>query len=280
MVYGKERLKQNWRKKLYIIIFESDTPAGKAFDVILLILILLSMLTVMLETVTSVKARYGNLLLTLEWFFTICFTIEYLLRIISAGYPRKYIFSFFGIVDLLSILPSYLTFWYHGTRFFTVIRGLRLLRIFRVLKLSRYLGEAQTLSKALRASVYKIVVFIGAVLIVVVIIGALMYLIEGGNPKSGFRNIPISIYWAVVTLTTVGYGDIAPQSPAGQILATILMLLGYGIIAVPTGIVSSELSKAERTNISLKPVNCPRCSPADHQPDATFCKYCGINIKE
>lgn len=278
MVYGKEKLKQNWRRRLYIIIFEADTPAGKAFDIVLLILILLSMVTVMLESVNSIKAKHAELLLTLEWVFTICFTVEYILRILSAGYPWRYIFSFFGIVDLLSILPSYLSLFYHGTRFLTVIRGLRLLRIFRVLKLSRYLGEAQTLTKALKASIYKIIVFIGAVLIIVVIIGAIMYLIEGDNPASGFRNIPISIYWAVVTITTVGYGDIAPQSPAGQFLATVLMLLGYGIIAVPTGIVSSELTKADRNQQTLSPKNCPRCSPADHSSDATFCKYCGITI--
>ena len=171
MVYGKERIKQNWRKKLYIVIFESDTPAGKAFDVVLLVLILLSILTVVLESVESIRQEYGALLINLEWFFTICFTIEYILRILSAGYPARYIFSFYGIVDLLAILPTYVNLFYSGTRFLLVIRGLRLLRIFRVLKLSRYLGEAEILQTALRNSVYKIIVFIGAVLTIVVIVG-------------------------------------------------------------------------------------------------------------
>lgn len=275
MVYGKEHLKQAWRKKLYIIIFEADTPAGKAFDVALLILILLSILTVVLESVAPIQQEYGELLVGLEWFFTIAFTVEYFLRILSAGYPWKYIFSFFGLVDLLSILPTYINLIYSGTRFLLVIRGLRLLRIFRVLKLTRYLGEAETLKSALRQSVYKIIVFIGAVMAVVVIVGALMFVIEG--PEHGFRNIPISIYWAVVTLTTVGYGDIAPQTTIGQIVATMLMLLGYGIIAVPTGIVTAELGKAEQ--LRKGPVAaCPKCKPEDHPADATFCRFCGHQL--
>ena len=184
MVYGKERLKQEWRKKLYIIIFESDTPAGKAFDVILLILILLSILTVVLESVVSINKEYGPLLITLEWFFTICFTIEYILRIISTGYTLRYVFSFYGMVDLLSILPTYINLIYSGSRFLLVIRGLRLLRIFRVLKLTRYLGEAETLKMALRNSVYKIIVFIGVVITITIIVGTLMYLIEGAERVS------------------------------------------------------------------------------------------------
>ena len=275
MVFGKERLKRGWRKKLYIIIFESDSAGGKAFDVVLLILILLSILTVVLESVASIHADYGELLIKMEWFFTICFTVEYLLRIVAAGRPMSYIFSFFGIIDLLSILPTYLSLLHTGTRFLLVIRGLRLLRIFRVLKLGRYLGEAETLSLALKNSVYKIIVFIGAVVTIVVIVGAIMYLVEG--PENGYENIPISIYWSVVTLTTVGFGDITPQTPLGKFLATLLMLLGYGIIAVPTGIVSSELSKAEKkSNPQVKA--CPNCNPEDHPADANFCRFCGIQL--
>lgn len=275
MVYGKEQIKQKWRQQLYTVIFESDTTAGKAFDVVLLVLILLSILTVVLESVVYFEENYGSLLVVLEWFFTICFTIEYFLRIISVGRPMRYIFSFYGIVDLLSILPTYMSLIYTGTRFLLVIRGLRLLRIFRVLKLSRYLGEAETLQLALRNSMYKIIVFIGAVLTVVVIVGTVMFLVEG--PENGYTNIPTSIYWAVVTLTTVGFGDITPHTTAGKFLATLLMLLGYGIIAVPTGIVSSELSKAEKAANPLVKA-CPNCSPEDHSPDAQYCRFCGIQL--
>jgi voltage-gated potassium channel len=275
MEHGKEYLKQGWRRKLYIVIFESDTPAGKAFDVVLLVLILLSILTVVLESVASIQEQYGPLLIALEWIFTIAFTIEYILRIITAGKPWRYIFSFYGLVDLLSILPTYINLVYSGTRFLLVIRGLRLLRIFRVLKLSRYLGEVETLQLAMRNSIYKIIVFIGAVITIVIIIGTMMYLIEG--PENGFNNIPVSIYWAIVTITTVGFGDITPQTTAGQLLATILMLLGYGIIAVPTGIVSSELSKADKAaNPRVKA--CPNCAPEDHPADASYCRFCGIQL--
>lgn len=277
MVYGKERLKQKWRQKLYIIIFESDTPAGKAFDVILLFLILLSIVTVMLESVAPIQAAYGHILYVMEWIFTICFTIEFFLRLICAGYPTRYLFSFYGMVDFFSILPSYLNLFYTGTRFLLVIRGLRLLRIFRVMKLTRYLGEAETLSTALRNSVYKIIVFIGAVLIIVTIVGAMMYMIEG--PENGYLDIPTSIYWAIVTITTVGFGDITPLTPAGKFLATILMLMGYGIIAVPTGIVSAELTKADRTSRPLVQA-CPKCKPEDHAPDAHFCRFCGMGLHQ
>ena len=264
-----------WRRKLYVIIFESHTPAGKAFDLALLVFILLSILTVVLESVRSIRLDYAQLLISLEWFFTITFTIEYVLRIITSPRPLRYILSFYGLVDLLSILPTYLAVFYHGSKFLVVIRGLRLLRIFRILKLSRFLGEAETLKKALKGSVAKIIVFIGAVMTIVIIIGALMYLIEG--PENGFNNIPVSIYWAVVTITTVGYGDIAPQTTEGQILATLLMLLGYGIIAVPTGIVSAELTRAEKkSRPSVKA--CPHCKPEDHAPDASYCRFCGLEL--
>lgn len=269
-------MKRNWRHKLYIIIFRADTPGGKAFDVFLLIFILFSILTVLLESVSSIRMQYGRLLLTLEWFFTIVFTIEYILRIIVSRRRIGYILSFYGIVDLLSILPSYISLIYTGTRFLQVIRGLRLLRIFRVLKLSRYLGEAETLKAALRNSTYKITVFIGVVLTVAMIMGAIMYLVEG--PENGFVSIPISMYWAIVTLTTVGFGDITPSTPLGQFLATVLMLLGYGIIAVPTGIVSSELTKADRIMRAPEVAACAKCKPEDHAPDADFCRFCGSKL--
>lgn len=268
---------QNWRERLYIIIFESNTPGGKAFDVVLLVFILLSILTVMLESVRSIFLEYTEILLFLEWFFTIAFTIEYVLRIYSARNRSGYIFSFYGMVDLLSILPTYLSYVLVGSQFLVVIRGLRLLRIFRVLKLGHFLGEAETLKRALLASVAKIVVFIGAVFTIVIIVGSLMYLIEG--PENGFTNIPKSIYWGVVTITTVGYGDIAPQTTLGQTLATLLMLLGYGIIAVPTGIVSSELTRADR-EARPETTSCPHCKPEDHPADSTFCRFCGNKLNK
>lgn len=272
----KKQLPPNkWRRELYIIIFESHTRAGKAFDVILLVFILLSIITVILESVASLRASYGALFVALEWFFTISFTIEYLLRIITSPRPLRYISSFYGLVDLLSVLPTYVSYFIRGSQFLVVIRGLRLLRIFRILKLSRFLGEAETLKQALKASVAKIVVFIGAVFTIVIIVSALMYLIEG--PENGFNNIPISIYWGVVTITTVGYGDISPQTPAGQALATLLMLLGYGIIAVPTGIVSAELTHAEKKK-SATASACPRCKPKDHPKGSSFCRFCGMEL--
>ena len=237
-------LRPPWRQRLHVIIFGADTPAGKAFDVVLLVLIVLSIMIVLMESVASVAARYGTILRTAEWIVTGLFTVEYALRLLSAGRPLRYARSFFGIIDLLSIVPTYLSVLIAGSQYLLVIRGLRLLRVFRVMKLSRYLGEAEVLQTALRQSLAKITVFIGTVVTVVLIIGAAMYLIEG--PENGFGSIPISIYWAVVTLTTVGYGDIAPQTTLGQAVATLVMILGYGIIAVPTGIVSVELSKAER----------------------------------
>ncbi len=271
----KQQPQSKWRRKLYIIIFESHTPAGKAFDIVLLIFILLSILTVILESVASYRAEYGRVFIALEWFFTLSFTLEYVLRLITTPRPTHYIFSFYGLVDLFSILPTYLSVLIRGSQFLVVIRGLRLLRIFRILKLSRFLGEAETLRRALKGSVAKISVFIGAVFTLVIIIGALMYLIEG--PENGFENIPVSIYWGVVTITTVGYGDISPQTPTGQALATILMLLGYGIIAVPTGIVSAELTRAEKRG-SNSAISCPRCKPEDHPKDSSFCRFCGLQL--
>ncbi|MEK6478761.1 ion transporter [Catalinimonas sp. 4WD22] len=253
------------KERLYHVIFESDTTPGKAFDVALLIAILLSVLTVMLESVSSIVSEYGTTIRTLEWVFTVMFTIEYFLRIYCARNRIGYIRSFYGIVDLISIIPTYLSLIVVGTQYVLMIRILRLLRVFRVLKLYHFLGEAEVLGKALRQSAAKIIVFIGTVVTLIFIVGSLMYLIEG--PENGFTSIPVSIYWAIVTLTTVGYGDIAPQTIAGQTLASVVMILGYGIIAVPTGIVSVEISKADtkmrkqKSKVKLVKADRKACTP-------------------
>jgi voltage-gated potassium channel len=260
------------RQRLGNIIFEADTPAGKAFDVGLLIAIALSILTVMLSSVDRYQRDYQTPLAVLEWVFTILFTLEYLLRIYSAYNRPRYLLSFYGLVDLIAILPSYIGIFFGGAQYFLVIRSLRLLRIFRVLKLAYFIGEADTLMQALRASRAKIIVFLVAVMSLVLIIGAAMYLIEG--PASGFSNIPVSVYWAIVTLTTVGFGDITPQTALGRLLSSVVMILGYGIIAVPTGIVTSELSRSARAS----PRRCPNCQHAGHDPDAHFCKRCGAKL--
>jgi voltage-gated potassium channel len=264
----------SFRSRLHEIIFEADTPAGKAFGVALLILIILSVIAVMLESTSTIAARYGTWLRAFEWVVTILFTIEYLLRLYSAGNPLRYARSFFGIVDLLAILPSYLSIFIPGAQSLLVIRALRLLRVFRVLKLAHFVGEASELRAALRASARKIIVFIGAVLTIVVIVGSMMYLIEG--EANGFTSIPVSIYWAIVTMTTVGYGDIAPQTPLGKILASVIMIMGYGIIAVPTGIVSVELAGVTRKKITTQA--CPQCGAEGHDTDAVHCKYCGETL--
>jgi voltage-gated potassium channel len=261
---------QRLRTKTHEVIFEADTFWGKTFDVILLIAILLSVIAVMLESVTEVRVKYGNALFIAEWVFTILFTIEYLARLWSVNKPMKYAKSFFGVIDLLSILPAYVALFVSGAQAFLIIRSIRLLRVFRVFKLVRFLGEASQLSQALRNSRAKIIVFVGSVFILVVILGTLMYLIEGG--ENGFTSIPKSIYWAVVTLTTVGYGDIAPQTPIGQGLATFIMILGYGIIAVPTGIVSAEMSQAK---VHKNTRACPHCSAEGHSNTAKYCYECG-----
>lgn len=265
-----------WRSKLHEVIFESDTRSGKAFDVALLVAILASILVVLLESVASVRARHGWALWAAEWGFTILFTVEYILRLIAVRQPARYVRSFFGIVDLLAVLPTYLSVLLPGTQAFLVVRALRLLRVFRILKLGEFLGEAKVLTTALKASARKILVFLATVLILVLIIGSLMYLLE--TPESGFTSIPQSIYWAIVTLTTVGYGDIAPQTVLGRILASLVMILGYGIIAVPTGIVTVELSQAGR----LKTVSaqaCLACGAEGHDHDARHCKYCGASLE-
>ena len=263
------------RKKLYEVIFKADTTAGKAFDVVLIICILISVGVVMLDSIREIHDQYQPLLYGLEWFFTILFTIEYLLRLYCVPSKPKYAFSFFGIVDLLAIAPTYFGLFVRGAlSTLRVIRILRVLRIFRILKLGNHTRQADVLGQALYASRQKIIVFLCFVLTLVVVIGALMYSIEGTLDETGFTSIPISIYWAVVTLTTVGYGDISPQTPAGQVLAMIVMLLGYSIIAVPTGIVTAQIAQTPRNSLI-----CTKCNHAQHEPDALFCKKCGQALR-
>lgn len=264
----------NWRITLYKIIFEADTAAGKAFDVLLIVSILLSVLAVMLDSVSAVKNVYGSLLYGVEWFFTVLFTIEYILRLLCIARPLRYATSFFGTVDLLAIIPTYLSVLLPGSQYLLVIRILRVLRLFRVLKLVQYIMEANLLVKALRASRRKITVFLFAVLTLMIIFGSLMYIIEG--EKSGFTSIPRGVYWAIVTMTTVGYGDISPQTGIGQALAAMLMILGYSIIAVPTGIVTAEFSHYVRGKIATKV--CAACSAEGHDSDAAYCKHCGAEL--
>ena len=260
-----------WRRYLHEVIFEADTPAGKAFDVALLWSILLSVAAVLLESVEGIRARYELFLRTAEWFFTILFTIEYVLRLISVGRPLRYATSFFGVVDLLAIVPTYLSLVIPGTQSLIVIRALRLLRIFRVFKLVRFLDAGHMLTQAIWISRHKIIVFLGTVMTLVLIIGALMHLIEGAD--SGFDSIPRGVYWAIVTLTTVGYGNITPETALGQAFASVVMILGYGIIAVPTGIVTVALTQASARRVTTQ--SCPECSAEGHDADAKFCKYCG-----
>lgn len=262
------------RRVLHEIIFEADTRAGRIFDELLIICILASVGVVMLDSIGAVQVKYGTLLMGIEWFFTIIFTVEYLLRLSCVGKPIKYATSFYGVVDLLAIIPTYLSLFLPGSQYLLVIRILRILRIFRILKLVTYLGEAQLLMQALRASRRKIAVFIYTVLTLVVIFGSLMYVIEG--EANGFTSIPRSVYWAIVTLTTVGYGDISPNTPLGQALASVVMVFGFAIIAVPTGIVTAEMSQAFRRKITTQ--SCPECSAEGHDPDARNCKYCGAGL--
>jgi voltage-gated potassium channel len=262
------------RDRIHEIIFEAETPAGKAFDVALLVVILVSIAAVCLESVAAIRDRLGPLLRALEWAITILFTVEYVLRLYSVRDPWRYALSFYGIVDLLSILPTYLSVFLPGSQSLLVIRALRLLRIFRILKLVHFVGEARLLRAALRASVRKITVFLGAVLTIVVIVGALMYMIEGS--ENGFTSIPQSIYWAIVTMTTVGYGDIAPQTILGKVVASLVMIMGYAIIAVPTGIVTVELASSVKS--SVRTDACPACGADGHAADANHCRYCGTRL--
>lgn len=267
----------NWKKKLHDIIYEADTPEGKWFDIILIFTIIVSIILVMLESVESIDVKYHQVLNILEWIITGLFTIEYIARIISIKKPANYIFSFYGIIDLLATIPKYLSFIFVGSHALIALRALRLLRVFRILKLARYLGAVSTLTTALKASRLKISVFLLTVVVLTIILGTIMYLIEG--PKNGFTSIPYSMYWAIVTLTTVGYGDISPHTPIGQFIASIVMILGYGIIAVPTGIVTSEMSKIEhKTHTNTQ--HCPHCDADKHLDNSKYCHNCGEKLND
>lgn len=262
------------KQRLHRIIFEADTRGGKVFDLALIILILSSVVVIMLDSMHDVRVKHHDLLYQLEWCFTILFTTEYILRIYCLDRPKGYIFSFYGVVDLLSILPTFLSLLLPGAEYIASLRVLRFMRIFRILKLMRFVGEADHLKKAMLASFKKIIVFITFVVMFVMILGSIMYVIEG--EQNGFTSIPRSIYWAIVTLTTVGYGDISPQTFLGQFFASLVMLSGYAILAVPTGIVSLEMSRAYRQS---NPTNsCPGCGYEGHDDDATFCKSCGHKL--
>jgi voltage-gated potassium channel len=261
------------KEKIHEIIFEADTPMGKAFDVILIVAIIASVVVVMLETVQDLQVNYRQIFIILEWVFTIFFTIEYSLRLYCVYRPMKYATSFYGIVDLLSILPTYLSFFFAGFHSLMVIRALRLMRIFRIFKLGHFMNEGAVLVEAMKASRVKITVFLIFISLLVTIIGAVMYLVEGGEPDSNFTSIPKSIYWAIVTLTTVGYGDIAPVTHLGQFLAAAVMILGYAVIAVPTGIVTNELLREVKGANNTQA--CRYCAKEGHDDDAKHCKYCG-----
>ena len=263
-----------FKHKIQEIIFEADTFGGKLFDILLLIAIVSSLIAVMLESVKPIHDEYGNILRTFEWTVTILFTIEYALRIYATGKPFKYIFSFYGVIDFVSFAPTYLMLLNPIAQYFFVARALRLLRIFRILKLVRYVKGSKNLISALRQSRGKIVVFLTTVMVLVIIMGTLMYLVEHGT--HGFTSIPQSIYWSIVTLTTVGYGDITPYTNLGKLLASLIMILGYGIIAVPTGIFAAEFSRNRKISISTQA--CPECTKEGHEVDAKYCKKCGSEL--
>ncbi len=275
--HKKELRDQGLRKRLFIIIFGTDTPAGKAFDVILLILIFLSVAAVMMETVGFIADDYQSELRISEWIFTAFFSLEYLARVWVVKKPSRYIFSFLGIIDLLAILPSFLSLVVAGSQGLLIIRALRLLRIFRVLKMVRFVSESEVLGRALKAARHKIFVFFFFLIILVFILGSVMYLVEG--PDRGFTSIPLSIYWAIVTLTTVGFGDITPQTFAGQLIASIVMLLGYAIIAIPTGIVGAEIYKGDKDVLPKHPnLRCEHCGNPEHSAEARYCSRCGKKV--
>lgn len=266
--------KAKWRVRLYEIIFEADTRTGKLFDITVLWFILLSVIVIFLESIQELGEQYSFYFYFIEWTFTIIFSIEYILRILSVRKPSIYIFSFYGVIDLLAIIPTYLSLLIVGSQYLLVVRILRLLRVFRIFKIRPMLAQAEILTRALKASRSKIAVFLFSIITVIVVIGTIMYVVEG--PENGFTSIPTSMYWAIVTLTTVGYGDIAPQTPTGQILASFVMILGYAIIAVPTGIVTVEIAEASRKAITTQV--CPECLKEGHDKDAFHCKYCGAKL--
>lgn len=262
------------RRRIFVVVFQSRTPAGKLFDILLIAAILLSVAAVMLESIVEIGARHGPLLVRIEWVFTLLFTAEYIVRLWCVRSARIYALSFYGIVDLLAVLPTYLALFVTGSGYLLVIRILRILRLFRVLKLARYVSEADTLIEAMVHSWRKIIVFLYVVVTIVVIFGSVMYLVEG--PENGFTSIPRGVYWGIVTLTTVGFGDITPKTPFGQAIASLVMIMGYGIIAVPTGIYAAELRDVMMRRRMATP--CPECSRVGHDEDAAFCKFCGARL--
>ena len=266
---------KDWKSRLHTVIFESNTRAGKMFDVVLLFLIILSILVVLVDSMDEYHNRFGNIFYSIEWAFTVLFTIEYILRIITVRSPKKYAVSYLGIIDLLAIIPTYLSLFLVGAQTLLVLRVLRLLRVFRIFKLNHYISEMNFLSVAIKNSTRKISIFMLCVLFLVLIFGSLMYLVESGT--HGFSSIPASIYWAIVTITTVGYGDIAPVTSLGKLIAGLIMLLGYGIIAVPTGIVTTEMAIAAREK-KMSHEACPNCGKEGHDADATYCKFCGAKL--
>ncbi|TJY36068.1 ion transporter [Pontimicrobium aquaticum] len=276
----QEKTNSKWRHKLHEILYEADTPYGRVFNIGLFITIIASIIFVMLESIQSIDSQYHDFLNAAEWVITILFSLEYIARVITVKKPLKYIFSFFGVIDLLSTIPKYLSFFLvGGAHSLVALRALRLLRVFRILKLARYIGESTNLTRALKASRAKISVFILFVFILCVILGTIMYLIESGQ-DSGFTSIPRSVYWAIVTLTTVGYGDIAPVSALGQLISSFIMLMGYAILAVPTGIVSAEVVRMNKHNVHTNTQACPYCMEEKHRDDAEYCYSCGNKLNE
>lgn len=265
-----------FREKLHEIIFEAETPEGKLFDVVLLVMIFLSILVLMMESVPLYYANYKYTFITLEWVFTVFFTVEFLLRLYCVYSPKRYISSFFGIVDLLSLLPSYLTYFVPGMQSLMIIRGLRLLRVFRIFKLESFIDQGNIIVRALSQSRNKIIIFSSTIMILVCIFGSIMYLIEH-NVNSNFDSIPRSIYWSIVTITTVGYGDISPSTALGQFVASIIMLLGYVIIAIPTGIVTSAIIM-DKNKEDINTITCHNCAKEGHDPKALYCDRCGHSL--
>ncbi|NMH29111.1 ion transporter [Flavobacterium silvaticum] len=270
----QEGTNTGFRYRLHTIIYEADTRAGKLFDLILLALIVLSIVAVMLESVVPIKYRYGKELQIAEWIITAFFTLEYFGRLISVKKPVVYALSLYGIIDLLSVLPGYIDLIYPGAHFLVALRAVRLLRIFRILKLVHFVGAGNQLVEALKKSRNKIAVFLYSVIVLCIILGTIMYIVEG--PESGFTSIPMSVYWTIVTLTTVGFGDITPVTPLGQFISTIIMILGYGIIAVPTGLISAQLIKNEPTSLNTQ--RCRNCNADHHRDDAIYCYNCGYKL--
>jgi voltage-gated potassium channel len=273
MYQPKSSTSAHWRSRLFTVIFESDTKAGKIFDIALLIMIVISLIVVLIQGTPSLLEKYNDELYLIEWGITIIFTIEYILRILAVKEPWRYVFSLYGLIDLLAILPTFLSILFPQTRYLLVIRALRLMRVFRIFKLTHFVKEGMAIVIALKASSKRILVFLAFIMVLSVILGSIVYVVEAPYNEQ-FHSIPQSIYWCIVTITTVGYGDISPVTPLGKFIASLIMILGYAIIAVPTGIVTVEMSKGMKAE-PLANQSCPSCSKEGHDHDAKFCKYCG-----